>query len=49
MFVFAFYNSKEWLGIIRPMFQSKGVGSKEGIVKHGVDAPMSGQLESGIG
>jgi hypothetical protein len=34
------------LGVIRSMFWGDGIWCKEGIVEHGVDAPMSGQLGS---
>jgi hypothetical protein len=46
VFIFAFYNCRGWLGVIGPMFRGNGVGGKERIVEHGVDEPMSGQLES---
>ena len=49
MFIFTFYNCRGWLGVVGPIFQSDGIGSKKGIMKHRVDVPMSGQLELGVG
>ena len=49
MFIFTFYNCKRWLNVVGSMFWSDNIGSKKRIMKHEVNVPIFGQLESEVG